>query len=147
MTDTKTSTIRRGRVLAEVRKGATELEQAALDVKLAGQRYAELSSTLKPKVLEVDGENGNGVRFDGLQGERAVMYIQPTPGKEWDAPRLIEELKRRGVWAKVSTTSLDTHKLAAEIAAGNLPAFEEFQTELEPRGASLRFVNAKPDSL
>jgi hypothetical protein len=143
----RTDSVKRARILSEIREKAPELQQAALDKKAAEQHYADLSAHLKPMVEEVDGPNGVGIRFDGLNGDQAVKLVQNKPTLVWNAPDLIAELKSRGVWKKVSTEELSPEKLAAEIAAGNLPDFKEFQVEVPGNSPSLRIVNAKPESL
>lgn len=143
----RTDAVKKARILSEVRETAPELQKAALDKKAAEQRYTDLSARLKPMVEEVDGPNGVGVRFDGVTGEQALKLVQNKPSLVWDAPNLIAELKSRGVWKKVSTEELSPEKLAAEIAAGNLPDFKEFQVEVPGNAPSLRIVNAKPESL
>lgn len=142
-----TDRIKRQRMLTEIREGLKGVKSAAQRKKDSEALYKENTSLVLPMMLEVDGPNGKGIRFEFEDQEYAAIACQPDAGKLWDTPALITELKKRGVWQKVSTTQLDPQKLAAEIEAGNLPSFEEFMLDAPEKSAYVKFVNPKPENL
>jgi hypothetical protein len=90
------------------------------------------------------------VGFD-VDGERhAAKLIRTKSADTWNLADLVEWLKGNPtLWRKVSTTILDTQKLEAEIAAGNIKRedVERFVIPGDERSPYIKFVNVTPDSL
>lgn len=140
--------ITRNRVLSSLRDHLYQLKVIADQKRASEQLYKEQASVTKGELLEIDGENGSGVRFEYEGKEYAAIVCQPGTPKIWDLENLVPWLKKNGHWDKVKTTILDPEKLAAEISMGNISATEteKFQLDGTTPTAYVKFVNPKPDS-
>lgn len=147
VTDSR-SMINQSRMLTGLRRKLADLKRLSVLKSQTESQYKEFAAPALTELLETDGPNGSGVKFelDGI--EYAAIACQPDPVKLWDAEPLIEWLKKNNHWDRVSTTSLDPVKLQAEIAAGNIPArVNRFQIEDKPKTPYVKFIKPKPDSL
>lgn len=144
-------TIAMERTMATLRSRLGMLKYASLEKNVAERRYQEVANLVKDILREVDGENGNGVRFTLDGGEYAAILSKPTPELSWDAEKLVPYLQEIGVWERVSTQVVDPYKLASELAAGTLVLTDEqkaeFQVLSKDVAASVRFVNPTPQSI
>lgn len=141
-------TLRKNRILPTLRGRlamAKALSEAASQAEVARK---EASALALEGLIEVDGVNGNGVRFEHDGKELAAFACQPKSEKFWDGAPLIEWLKENNLWDQVSVTTLDPAKLEAELAAGNIKRedVEKFQLTGDPKAVSVKWINPKPDS-
>ncbi|HWV46848.1 MAG TPA: hypothetical protein VN039_12660 [Nitrospira sp.] len=136
------------RLLSGLKRKLADLKRLSILKSQTESQYKEFSAPALSELVEADGFNGRGVRFELDGVEYAAIACQPTPGKLWNAEPLIEWLKKNGHWSNVSTEVLDPHKLQAEIAAGNIPqrSVAKFQIDEEPKKPYVKFINPKPDS-
>jgi hypothetical protein len=140
-------TVHKRRALEALRGRLAEYKRAALNKAQAEGYRAELAQRTLEEMAAVDGYNGNGVRFQYEGQELAAFACQPEPEKYWDPAKLVEHLKKTGVWDRVSTTVLDPQKLEAEIASGNIrrSSLDKFIVQ-KPKSPYVKFINPKPDS-
>lgn len=142
--------IKRERVLERLRGLLLLTSRASGEKKVAEQNYKEVSTPAKDLLREIDGENGNGIRFWDGDEEKAAILSKPKPELSWDLEKLVPELRRLGVWDKVSTRVLDANKLASELASGNVQldgGVEPYQYVSKDVAASIKFINPRPDSM
>lgn len=141
-------TVRKNRLLSALREKLAHAKSLSVVASQAEVSRKEASAMALEDLIEVDGLNGNGVRFEFEGKELAAFACQPDPGKFWDGAPLIEWLKANGYWKSVSVTTLDPAKLEAEIAAGNIKRVdvEKFQVTGEPKAPSVKWINPKPES-
>lgn len=143
------SMIDRQRLLGGLRRKLADVKRLSILKSQTATQYDEFAAPALLELLEVDGPNGNGVKFELDGVEHAAIACQADGGKFWDAEPLIEWLKANGHWAKVSMEVLDPQKLQAEIAAGNIPQkrVAKFQIEGEKKKPYVKFIKPKPESL
>lgn len=124
---------------------AKALSEAASQAEVMRKEASAMALAL---LIDVDGVNGNGVRFEHDGKELAAFACQPKSEKFWDGAPLIEWLKEKNFWDSVSVTTLDPAKLEAELAAGNIKRedVEKFQVTGDPKAVSVKWINPKPDS-
>lgn len=148
VTDSR-SMINRERMLTGLRKKLADLKRLSILKSQTNSQYDEFAAPALAELLDVDGANGSGVRFELDGVEYAAFACQADPGRYWDTAPLIDFLKKRGWWDKVSMEVLDPQKLQAEIAAGNIPEklVAKFQVTGEPKKPYVKFINPKPESL
>lgn len=132
-------------ILREKLAVAKALSEAASQADVARKEASAMALSL---LVDMDGINGNGVRFEHEGKELAAFACQPKSEKFWDGAPLIEWLKENNLWDLVSVTTLDPAKLEAEIAAGNIKRedVEKFQVTGDPKAVSVKWINPKPDS-
>lgn len=143
--------IRKDRLLDSLRSRLATLKLASAAKKVAEQNYQEVSANVKAALREVSGTNGTPVRF-WLDGEElAAILSKPKPEMSWNLELLVPHLREIGKFDVVSTQVIDPHKLASEIAAGNIVFTPEqeayFQYISKDVAASVKWVNPTPDSL
>lgn len=142
--------IQRSRLLRELKESLLpNMKRASNEKKDAEAGYKDTASAVLPVIVEVNGINGTGVRFEYEGQEYAAYVCQPEPAKLWDAAPLIEYLKENGHWQKVSQRVLDPMMLEAQMAAGNIKRedLEKFQVSQEPGKPYVKWINPKPESL
>ena len=144
-----TETLNKNRVLSKLREKLSGAKMLSVTASQAEVARKEAAAQALKDLIEVDGVNGNGVRFEFEGNELAAFACQPDPGKYWDGAPLIEWLKANGHWEKVRVTTLDPAKLEAELAAGNIKRDDiaKFQVTGEPKAPSVKWINPKPQSL
>ena len=142
-----TDDIRKVRVLDALREKLKLAKVASVNASQTESSRKEVHADAVKDLAEIDGKNGNGVRFDYYGTELAAFVCQPEPELIWDAAPLIEYLQKVGLYDKVSTVVLDPEKLESEMAAGNIKraTLKKFQIE-KPRSPYLKFINPRPES-
>lgn len=142
-----TDTLKTSRTLAAVKSKLVTLKAVAENKRAAEVAYKEAAADVFPDLLELDGTNGSGVRFEYEGAEFAGYVCAPVPERIWDPAPLVEYLKEKGYFDSVSVTVVDPEKLESEMAAGNIKREEldKFQIE-KPRTPYLKIINPKPDS-
>lgn len=141
--------VRKDRLLDSLRGKLRTLKMATQGKKEAQLMYDEIASGVKTDLLEVDGENGAGVRFWIEGQEFCAKLVKPEQELSWDVSKLVPALREAGVWEKVSTRVLDPNKLAAELSTGalTLPGdLKDYQYVSKDVAASVRFVNPTAES-
>jgi hypothetical protein len=104
---------------SELKHGLENLKRLRDDEKFIRAEIHGVQNSTLPLIRKEDPEReGVFVTVDGTM-VRAKWQQNPAP-EDWDLETLIPYLKKKGVWAKVSTEILDQAKLEAEIRAGNL---------------------------
>lgn len=148
ITDSR-SMINQSRLLTGLRRKLADVKRLSILKSQTESQYKEFAAPVLTELLELDGPNGNGVKFELDGVEYAAFACQPDAAKLWDAEPLIEWLKKYNYWDRVSTTSLDPVKLQAEIAAGNIPVAKvnRFQIDDKPKSPYVKFIKPKPESL
>lgn len=142
-----TDDIRTSRLLAGLRDKLAAAKRASENSASAEVFRKEVHKDAITDLTEVDGKNGNGVRFQYEDRELAAFVCAPEDELTWDAAALTAHLKKIGKYDDVCVTVIDPEKLESEMAAGNIrrSTLKRFQVA-KPRTPYLKFINPKPDS-
>lgn len=102
------------------------------------------------KALEDFDKQGVGVRFTTYDGEELAGFVQKNePSVYWDQEKLIEYLKKKGLWNSCSVRVFDQTRFEALVQNGQIPAKEiaGFKVVGKTPTPFIRFGKPKKESI
>lgn len=141
--------VKQKRALDDAREHVQTLKRLSVEAKSADDSRKEYSAAVIPDLIDLLGVNGRTIRFEFDGKELAAKVSQGDSGQKWDVAPLIEYLKEKNLWKKVSVQQLVPDKLHALIALGDIKTedVKEFMLPIEPAKPSVKWVSADVESL
>lgn len=142
--------IQRNHFLDRVRAMLPVVKEASSTVSKSKTEYEEASAATLKDMLQIVEPNGERIRFEYDGQELSAGVVQGKKSGNWDLARLVEHLKERGLWNKVSARMLDQNLLDSLIARGEIDGEtlkKEFWVEGGLNSPYIKFGNADSESL